>query len=303
MELGYILALAAAACHAVFSLSIKLSFGGKDLPVRVFLFWVNVGVGLICCAAWPWISLEKIDLAYIGYYIMPPTLTYLVGVYAMVAGFKHGQASVAGPLLGTKIFFAAAASSLVLGLHPKTQVWVMVALAVPAVGLITWQQHEAVSLRTVFRPSNLATLLAAACYGFCDAFMVRAVRVHGDAEVAKITVFVVLQTVIGLSSFVFLIGIPIRSLVKLDARTVRMMCWIVLINLMVLLLIFFALALADVAVVNILFSSRTMLIIPLAVFAEWALRKPIDQMTRKTFVVRLAGSLILIVAIIGSMLA
>jgi hypothetical protein len=74
--------------------------------------------------------------------------------------------------------------------------------------------------------------------------------------------------------------------------------WIVLVNLLTLFLFFVALTkTANIAVVNILYSSRAALIVPLAYSAALLIRLHIDKMTRRTFMMRLAGGILMFAAI------
>jgi hypothetical protein len=66
----------------------------------------------------------------------------------------------------------------------------------------------------------------------------------------------------------------------------------------VLFVFFYALTSAqNIAVTNIIFSTRTVIIIPMTLLADKLLRNKMDDLSPKTFWVRLAGALILMITI------
>jgi drug/metabolite transporter (DMT)-like permease len=293
--LGPILAAVAALFHAIYSLSIKFGFqkrdGQQELPALAMTFWLNVGVAILSLFFLP---LAKVSIAVMWLDVLPVGIAHFIGTNLLVLGLKHGQASVVGPLLGTKVFFAAIASVFIAKEALGGTIWIAVVIAVPVLALVSYTDGERLTLKSIFRVSSLYTIGSAFSFGMTDGFSRLAWLKHQD----RIGVFLCVNIMVGLFSLLLLVKLKRREVVGHDRQTWLTLGWIVCINTAVMTVFFYALTLAkNIAVANIIFSSRTVLIIPLSLLADRILKKPMDAMTTKTFWIRLAGSLLLMTTI------
>jgi hypothetical protein len=173
--------------------------------------------------------------------------------------------------------------------------WATVVNLVPALVLDNYREGEALSLSPIFKGSSLLTIDAACCYNITNALYRSAYLEHND----RIVIFLygnILHVIFPLTLFTFL---KKKSWKQIDKKMSFGISWAIFINAVMMTASIFALKThKNIAVTNIIYSSCSIIIIPMALMADHIFHHRMGNMTTNTFWVRLAESFILLCVIV-----
>jgi drug/metabolite transporter (DMT)-like permease len=220
--------------------------------------------------------------------------TFLLGQICTFLALRHGEVSVATPLMGTKVLLTAVFSTLVFGQMLAMQWWLGAVASTFGVILVTGATWRTLAPR-LLRPDALFSLGAAASFGFTDVLVQHWSRGFG------VPAFVALM--FGLVALVSLIVVvPMegpRMLLPAGKSAVPLLAGSTALGVQALGM---ALALSlheSATAVNVVYSSRAVWSVVLA----WALARFLDgeesHDSRAVLGRRLAGSLLLFAAVVA----
>lgn len=165
--------LAAALIYSVAALAIKRALQQGAGPWKV-TFFNNLILGL----NFQWLLLfhdRPFDWAPLAHAFLPGLLFFLGQIFTFVA-LDKGDASIATPVLGTKIVLVAAFTVLVIGESVPLLWWIAAIMSTSAIILL--QHGNPVGRKKVLLTVFLS-FLSAACYAMAEVFVQRYAPVYG----------------------------------------------------------------------------------------------------------------------------
>ncbi len=221
-------------------------------------------------------------------------LAFLLGQICTFLALRHGEVSVATPLMGTKVLLTAVFGTLVFGQTLATRWWIGAAASTLGVILVTGATWRTLAPR-LLRPDALFSLGAAASFGFTDVLVQHWAR--GFGLPAFIALMFGLVALVSLAVVVSMEGA--RVLRPAGKSAAPLLAGSAVLGVQALGMAF-ALGLHESAtVVNIVYSSRAVWSVVLAWMLAHMLGAEEVHDSRATLGRRLAGSLLLFAAVVA----
>jgi drug/metabolite transporter (DMT)-like permease len=223
--------------------------------------------------------------------------TFLLGQICTFLALRHGEVSVATPLMGTKVLLTAVFSALVFGQALAARWWIGAAASTLGVFLVTGATWRTLATR-LLRPDALFSLGAAASFGFTDVLVQHWSRGFG------IPAFVALMFgIVALASLVVVVPMEgLRVLLPSGKSAAPLLAGSTVLGVQALGM---ALALSlheSATAVNVVYSSRAVWSVVLAWMLARVLGAEESHDSRAVLSRRLAGSLLLFAAVVTVLL-
>ncbi|MFY8215050.1 MAG: EamA family transporter [Chthoniobacterales bacterium] len=253
-------------------------------------FFVNLLAGIVFQPLWFLAGPVDWSMAW-----MPAvaSITFAIGQVFTFAALRHGDVSLATPLLGVKVIFTVMVASLIFGESLSIKWWIAASAGTLGVIFVT-----GATLRTLLprltRPDALAALLAAGFFAFTDVLVQRWARDFGVPAFMAVMfggVAVISTVIFPLRDGRHVMNIPPASRVILLFGG----------GLLGVQALGIGVAIAmtgNAAAANIVYSSRSLWSVVLAWAMAYFLRSSGSGSERGTLGARLGGSLLLIAAML-----
>lgn len=284
--------LGSAFVYTFAALCVKRALSGGATVWQVN-FAANMSMALLYLPFWLGADLPKLLTE--GYKPILAAVTFFIGQLFTFAALRKGDVSVATPLLGAKVIFVAFLTSVLFGEPVGAKWWIAAAICTCGIFLVTGSERRTGGWTRHSGRTATYSLTAAFAYALTDVLFQ-----HWSVEVGVVSFVAAMFSFTGiLTCALYLPAVGLRRLAipPSAARKTLLLGALLLAgqNLAVALAIRFS---GDATAVNVVYSSRCVLSVVLAwATARW-LGSREAALPRTVLFLRLAGAVLLAVAIL-----